>query len=478
MLRRTKIIATLGPSSNTEEAITALVNSGVDVFRLNFSHSSAEEHIKTAQIIRSVEKKLGLEVALLGDLQGPKIRIGEFENGKILLKENQLFTLDAGDKKFGDESQVHIGYPKLPQEVNVNDVLVLDDGRITMVVENVEGCRVICRVKNAGVLSNHKGLNRHGGGLSAAALTSKDIEDIKIASSIGVDYLAVSFPKSAADMYMAQQLMRTSGGDALLIAKIERAEAIEMLEEILSASDGVMVARGDLAVEVGDAAVPALQKTMIRMARSHYKISIVATQMMDSMVESPIPTRAEVSDVANAVLDGADAVMLSAETASGKHPITTVVSMAKVCVEAERFSSPSFEKQIIDRRFTRLDQSIAMSALFAANHLSVKAIATLTQSGFTAMWISRINSGIPIFALSPRLSSRRKMKLFRSVYPLSIPNDISDTQHCIIETEKALLREGVVSFGDTIIMTFGEPLGIVGGTNTMKLLHVTKNNSS
>ncbi|CUT18138.1 MULTISPECIES: pyruvate kinase [Candidatus Ichthyocystis] len=475
MLRRTKIIATVGPSSNTEETITALVDAGVDVFRLNFSHGSTEEHKNTAQIIRSVEEKLGREVALLGDLQGPKIRIGEFENGLIVLKEQQSFTLDAGhDYHLGNESQVHIGYPQLPQEVSVGDMLVLDDGRITMVVENIDGSLVKCRVQNAGILSNHKGVNRHGGGLSAAALTSKDIEDIKVAANIGVDYLAVSFPKSAADMYMAQQLMRTSGGDALLIAKIERAEAIELLEEILSASDGIMVARGDLAVEVGDAAVPALQKTMVRMARLNHKISIVATQMMDSMVESPIPTRAEVSDVANAVLDGTDAVMLSAETASGKHPIATVISMAKVCVEAEHFSSPSFEKQVTDCKFTRLDQSIAMAALFAANHLNVKAIATLTQSGFTAMWISRINSGIPIFALSPEKSARRKMKLFRHVHPLPIPNITNDTNRCIREVENTLLGEGVVSYGDTIIMTFGEPLGITGGTNTMKLLHITK----
>ena len=323
-----------------------------------------------------------------------------------------------------------------------------------------------------GELSNNKGINRQGGGLTAPALTAKDMDDIKTAAEIGVDFVAVSFPKSSADMYMARQLLRAAGSHAVLIAKIERVEAVENLEQILDASDGVMVARGDLAVEVGDAAVPALQKKMIRLARDKNKLTITATQMMESMIQSPVPTRAEVSDVANAVLDGTDAVMLSAETASGKYPVETVEAMARICVEAERSADITLDREFLDRVFTRIDQSIAMAAIWTAHHLKVKAIAALTQSGSTALWMSRLNCGVPIYALTPDAGSVARMALFREVYPLQMTQQHSDRDRLLAEAEQLLIDKGVVARGDLIVLTIGEPIGTAGGTNTLKIVRV------
>jgi len=336
----------------------------------------------------------------------------------------------------------------------------------------VRGTEIHTRVLVGGELSNNKGINRQGGGLTAPALTAKDMDDIKTAAEIGVDFVAVSFPKSAADMYMARQLLRAAGSDAVLIAKVERVEAVDNLIEILEASDGVMVARGDLAVEVGDAAVPALQKKMIRLARDRNKLTITATQMMESMINSPVPTRAEVSDVANAVLDGTDAVMLSAETASGKYPVEVVESMARICVEAERSAEVTLDREFLDRVFTRIDQSIAMAAIWTAHHLKVKAIAALTQSGSTALWMSRLNCGVPIYALTPDAPSLSRMALFREVRPLLMAQQHVDRDQLLAEAESLLIDKGVVEPGDLIVLTIGEPIGSSGGTNTLKIVRV------
>ena len=352
------------------------------------------------------------------------------------------------------------------------DVLLLDDGRIVMDVERVEHHRIHCRVRHGGELSNNKGINRQGGGLSAPALTQKDMEDIKTAAALNVDYVAVSFPKSGADMQLARLLLQAAGSNAMVVAKIERVEAVANLEEILAASDGVMVARGDLAVEVGDAAVPALQKRIIRAAREHNKFAITATQMMESMIHSPVPTRAEVSDVANAVLDGTDAVMLSAETASGEFPVQTVEAMVRICVEAEKSAELSLDRHFLDRVFTRIDQSISMAALFTAFHLKVKAIAALTESGSTALWMSRLNCGVPIYAITPQIRTRYRVGIFRGVTPVLMSQRHDDRDQLLLEAEEKLLACGAVELGDLIVLTIGEPIGSSGGTNTMKIVKV------
>jgi pyruvate kinase len=372
----------------------------------------------------------------------------------------------------GNQERVGLDYKELPEDVRKGDVLLLDDGRIVLDVKEVRGSEVVTTVRHGGELSNNKGINRQGGGLTAPALTAKDMEDIKTAAALKADFLAVSFPKSGADMYMARELMRAAGGHALLVAKIERTEAIHALEEILSASDAIMVARGDLAVEVGDAAVPALQKRMIRLAREKNKLTITATQMMESMINSPVPTRAEVSDVANAVLDGTDAVMLSAETASGKYPIEAVEAMARVCLEAEKSTEVTLDREFLDRVFTRVDQSIAMAALFTAYHLKVKAIASLTQSGSTALWMSRLNCGVPIYALTPEVSTRYRLSLFRDVYPLMLQYGGDNRETLLRMAEEKLVEHGAVEPGDLIVITVGEPIGQPGGTNTMKIVRV------
>jgi pyruvate kinase len=353
-------------------------------------------------------------------------------------------------------------------------VLLLDDGKIVLDVTAVKGEEVHTTVRHGGVLSNNKGINRQGGGLTAPALTPKDIEDIRTAAKINADYLAVSFPKSGADMYMARELLRASGGKAFLIAKIERAEAVTTaaLLDIMKACDGIMVARGDLAVEVGDASVPALQKKMIRLARENNKLTITATQMMESMIASPVPTRAEVSDVANAVLDGTDAVMLSAESASGKYPVEAIEAMHRICVEAEQTQPVQLEQEFLNRVFTRVDQSIAMAGLFTAFHLKVKAIATLTESGSTALWMSRLNCGVPIYALTSQTATRYRCSLLRDVYPLMVKYVGHDREELLSEAEKVLVENGVVNKGDLIVLTIGEPIGKSGGTNTMKIVKV------
>jgi pyruvate kinase len=471
MSRHTKIVATLGPASSTPEVLERMVQAGIDVVRMNFSHGTADDHKARADGIRAAAAKFGRTVGILGDLQGPKIRVGKFADGKITLVVGEAFILDA-TCALGNQERVGLDYKDLPKDVVNGDILLLDDGRLKLEVTGVRGPEIHTRVIVGGELSNNKGINRQGGGLTAPALTAKDMDDIKTAAQIGVDFVAVSFPKSAADMYMARQLLRAAGSSAVLIAKIERVEAVTNLEEILDASDGVMVARGDLAVEVGDASVPALQKKMIRLARDKNKLTITATQMMESMILSPVPTRAEVSDVANAVLDGTDAVMLSAETAAGKYPVEVVESMARICVEAERSAEITLDREFLDRVFTRIDQSIAMAAIWTAHHLKVKAIAALTQSGSTALWMSRMNSGVPIYALTPDAESLGRMVLYRGVCPLAMKQQHTDRDRLLAEAEQLLIDRGVVEKGDLIALTIGEPIGTTGGTNTLKIVRV------
>jgi pyruvate kinase len=471
MPRHTKIVATLGPASSSPEVLERMVRAGIDVVRMNFSHGTAEDHQARARTIREIAARLGRTVGILGDLQGPKIRVGKFEEGKITLVDGEKFILDA-QCTLGNQERVGLDYKELPKDVRHGDILLLDDGRLKLEVTGVRGSEISTRVLVGGILSNNKGINRQGGGLTAPALTAKDMDDIKTAALIGVDFVAVSFPKSAADMYMARQLLRAAGSSAVLIAKIERVEAVDNMAEILDASDGVMVARGDLAVEVGDAAVPALQKRMIRMARDKNKLTITATQMMESMILSPIPTRAEVSDVANAVLDGTDAVMLSAETAAGKYPVEVVESMARICVEAERSAEVALDREFLDRVFTRIDQSIALAAIWTAHHLKVKAIAALTQSGSTALWMSRLNCGVPIYALTPDIESVQRMVLYREVYPMLMKQQHTDRDQLLAEAEQLLIDQGVVDKGDMIVLTIGEPIGTTGGTNTLKIVRV------
>src|SRR5262245_6001846 len=414
MLRSTKIVATLGPASSDPAVLERMIRAGVDVVRLNFSHGTADDHLRRASLVKEIASKVQRTVAIMCDLQGPKIRVGKFKEGKVTLEKGQRFILDA-TTEVGDRERSGLDYKELPRDVEAGAVLLLDDGKIVLDVTDVRGDEVHTVVRHGGVLSNNKGINRQGGGLTAPALTQKDMEDIRTATKLQADYLAVSFPKSGADMYMAKELMRASGGKAFLIAKIERAEAVgeQALIDIMRGSDGIMVARGDLAVEVGDASVPALQKQMIRLAREFNKVTITATQMMESMIASPVPTRAEVSDVANAVLDGTDAVMLSAETASGRYPVETIEAMSRICVEAEKSSRVTLDREFLDRVFTRIDQSIAMAALFTAYHLNVKAIAAMTESGSTALWMSRLNCGVPIYALTSQTSTRYRVSLFR-----------------------------------------------------------------
>ncbi|SMF94452.1 pyruvate kinase [Methylomagnum ishizawai] len=477
VFRRTKIIATLGPASESPEMLEKIIRAGADVVRLNFSHGTADEHRARAERVREISKKLKRHVAILADLQGPKIRVARFkDNRKVTLVRGQKFDLDIDlPKDVGDETQVGCDYKDLPRDVKPGDLLLLNDGLIAMQVDTVVGNRISCTVTVGGVLSNHKGINKQGGGLSAPALTDKDKQDLKTAVSIGADYLAISFPRSREDMEEARALLDQEGSDMRLVAKVERAEAIieETLIGIIQASDAIMVARGDLGVEIGDARLPHVQKHMIKLARTYNKVAITATQMMESMINNPLPTRAEVSDVANAVFDGTDAVMLSAETASGDYPDAAVEAMARVCVEAEKYPRER-SKHRLHESFSRIDETIAMSAMYAANHLEVRAIGALTESGSTPLWMSRISSGIPIFALTSHEKTCRRVTLFRGVYPISF-DDRGIHDHAVLNRAivEEFMRRGLVDESDTLILTKGDLSGHTGGTNAMKIAHVT-----
>jgi len=471
--RRTKIVATMGPATESDAAIDSLIKAGVDVVRLNFSHGTADEHKARAENIRRIGLENNRHLAILADLQGPKIRLEKFKQGSIDLAAGDRFCLDTecpdGE---GDINQVGVTYKKLPQDVKNDDILVLDDGRIVLLVEAIEGTRISCTVQVGGELSDNKGINLKGGGLTAEVLTDKDKADLKIAALIDADYLAVSFPRNAADMNQARRLLEEEGSSAGLVAKIERAEALENLEEIIEASDALMIARGDLGVEIGDANLPAVQKEIIRKARYLNCVTITATQMMESMRENPIPTRAEVFDVANAVLDGTDAVMLSAETATGAYPTQTVQAMSDICLNAEQQSRAIKSRHRLDDIFDQVDEAIAMATMYTANHLDVRAIATLTESGSTSLWMSRISSAIPIYALSRHESTNRKVNLYRGVFPVYFPTIHTNHAEANQEAVELMKKHGAVEDGDLVIITKGDLMGTGGGTNAMKIVEV------
>lgn len=474
MIRRTKILATLGPATDDPRIIEQMIVAGLDVVRVNFSHGCAEDHIRRVNTVRECAARLNKEVGILADLQGPKIRIDRFREGRIHLEEGVPFILDTQwPEDAGNQERVGLTYKALPSDVNVGDFLLLDDGAIVLSVDKVTDSEIRCHVTVGGALSNNKGVNRQGGGLSAPAITEKDGEDIKVAAKLNVDYLAISFPRNATDIHKARCILRDAGGQGSIVAKIERAESLTSVEEIIAASDVIMIARGDLGVEIGDAELPGVQKQLIHQARTMNRVVITATQMMQSMVDSQIPTRAEVFDVANAVLDGTDAVMLSAETATGHYPVKVIEAMARICLGAEKQTGASISRHRMQTEFHNVDEAIAMAAMYTANHLGVKAIAALTESGNTVRWMSRISSGIPIYAMTKHPATRKKVTLFRGVYPMAF--EISETSNHI-EINKAVLDElvaqGTVENGDLVIITKGDLMGVHGATNTMKIVRV------
>ncbi|CAL4321088.1 pyruvate kinase [Buchnera aphidicola] len=475
-LRRTKIVITLGPSTDKIETLEKIINSGVDVLRLNFSHGSTNDHIKRSKNALKIIKKTGKNIALLADLQGPKIRISKFKNKVVFLKKNKNFLLDYKLKNIlGDHKKVGFNYKNLTNDINVNDILLLDDGKIQLKIFSVKKYQIFSKILIGGKLSNNKGINKLGGGLNAGSITLKDKNDIITAAKINVDYLAVSFPKSSKDVEKARFLMRKAGSLAKIIAKIERAEAVKndsVIEEIILASDAIMVARGDLGIEIGDPELAGVQKKLIRRARQLNRVVITATQMMESMILNATPTRAEVMDVANAVLDGSDAVMLSAETASGKYPLETINSMSKVCIGAEKVPSINVSRHRINIYCRSIEEIIAMSAMYSANHLiGVKAIITLTASGKTALITSRITSGLPIFALSNNHKTLNLTALYRGVIPLYFKTNKSG----LVVSKKAILllkKKKYLLKGDIVIVTQGNIMGIKGTTNTVRILKV------
>ncbi|WP_349571712.1 pyruvate kinase [Azotobacter salinestris] len=475
--RRTKIVATLGPASSSPERLEQLILAGLDVARLNFSHGSADEHRARAHLVRELAARHGRFVALLGDLQGPKIRIAKFVDKRIELAVGDHFRFSVTHpRETGTQEVVGIDYPDLVKDCNVGDELLLDDGRVVMQVLEKTADELHCKVLIGGPLSDHKGINRRGGGLTAPALTAKDKQDIKLAAELDLDYLAVSFPRDAADMELARRLRDEAGGKAWLVAKIERAEAVAddaALDGLIRASDAVMVARGDLGVEIGDAELVGIQKKIILHARRYNKAVITATQMMESMIHSPMPTRAEVSDVANAVLDNTDAVMLSAESAAGEYPVEAVQAMARVCLGAERHPTSTRSSHRLGQTFERCDESIALAAMYTANHFpGVKAIISLTESGYTPLIMSRIRSSVPIFAFSPHRETQARVALFRGVYTVPFDPAAVAPEKLSQAAVDELLKRGVVEPGDWVILTKGDSYNTIGGTNGMKILHV------
>ena len=474
MLRRTKIVATVGPATDDPDTMDRIIECGMDVARVNFSHGDFDMHKQRVTTIRDHSKKQDRYVGIMVDLQGPKIRIEGFKQGPIDLNNGQRFILDTElGKEDGDQERVGVSYKELIQDVKPDDVLLLDDGNIVMTVQKLEKHEIHCIVNSGGKLSDHKGLNLQGGGLTAGALTKKDLEDIKSAAKLEADYLAVSFVRTAEDVRQARWLLEAAGGEARIVAKIERAEAIEHIDDIIEASDVIMIARGDLGVEIGDAELPGVQKEVIRRARFANCVVITATHMMQSMVENPQPTRAEVLDVANAVMDGTDAVMLSAETAIGKYPAAVVERMAAICAGAERQRVVMESTHRLDAKFESIEEAVAMAAMYTANHHAVTAIVAMTESGRTAKWMSRISSGLPIFAMSRQLATLRRVTMYRGVYPIFF--DVQEgkrSDQAQNEVLSELHRLGVVDKGDAVIVTQGELTGIVGGTNSMKILIV------
>jgi len=473
ILRHTKIIATLGPATDSEKVMGELMDAGVDLVRINFSHGTYEEHAWRVKTLRKLIKEKNYEVGVLGDLQGAKIRIGIFKDKKIHLNVGERFCIDTNlaiDE--GDQENVGTTYKDLINDVSPGDTLLIDDGRIVLGVVKVDGGKINCDIIMGGELSSSKGINRQGGGISAPALTDKDREDIQHAVELDVDYLAISFARSAEDINQVKNLFTDAGGKAGIIAKVERVEALEAIDEILDACDAIMIGRGDLGVEIGDAEVPGVQKSLIDMAHDKNRIAITATQMMESMTYSPIPTRAEVSDVANAVLDGTDAVMLSGETAVGNYPVKAVKAMNRTCLASERQALKRMSDKRTDIKFDRVDEAIAMSAMYTANHLDVAAIAALTESGSTALWMSRVNSAIPIYALTRHEKTLRRVTLYKGVYPARF--DVLGRTHAEANKEAidVLLKCAVVHENDLVIITKGDLMGVDGGTSALKIVRV------
>ena len=471
--RQTKIIATLGPALDDRDTLRAVVEAGADIFRINMSHGGPEDHVARAALVKKVAEDTGRELAILVDLQGPKIRLETFLNDRIELEPGDTFTLDASpEPALGTRDRVGVTYKGLANDVEPGDLLLLDDGLITMTVREIRGDQIVCAVEAGGELSSRKGINLKGGGLSIPGIAERDQEDIRRAADLGADYVAVSFPRNAEDMHKAGRLLREAGSDARLVSKIERTEAIENLNEIIDASHSVLVARGDLGVEIGDAELPGLQKLIIRQSLEQNRVAITATQMMQSMVTNPIPTRAEVLDVANAVIDGTDAVMLSAETAVGKYPVKVVEAMHRVILGAERHVETLEDDTRLNVRFQRIDQAIASAVMFLTQHVEVDAIVALTESGSTAQWLSRVRTAVPIYALSPLASSRRRMMLYRGVYPIVHLPYGKKMSKVIRRAIALLLEQGVLEVGDRVILTTGERVANQGGTNTMRLVQV------
>lgn len=474
-MRRTKIVSTLGPASNSLEVLRQMIAAGVDIVRLNFSHGTLDEKKQLVDLVRQAAKVEGKIIGILADLQGPKIRIAKFQNSKIFLKTNDEFVLDANlAKDAGNEKSVGIDYKELPQDVKPNDMLLLDDGRVILMVKSIEGgTRIICNVQVGGELSNNKGINRQGGGLSAGALTDKDRQDLNTAVELNADYVAISFVRSSSDIIETKALITQAGGNSGVIAKIERIEAMipETLKDIIAASDGIMVARGDLGVEIGDAEVPAAQKFMISCAAALNKPVITATQMMETMIHNVIPTRAEVSDVANAVLDGTDAVMLSAETATGEYPVLVIQTIARICLAAEKHAKTLAIEHKVDRYCNRADEAVAVSAMYTANNLNIKAIISLTETSKTALWMSRIDSTVPIYGLSGSNSGLGRMPLYRNVYPIEFDATKYKTNTEVKTAAISLLKNsGYIDTGDLVIITCGDHMGIAGSTNSLTIL--------
>ena len=474
MLRRTKIVATLGPASERPKTLRKMIAAGLDVARLNFSHGNADEHRERAARLRAAAAECGRDVGLLCDLQGPKIRVRRFRKGSANLKDGAAFFLDSKlDLEAGSREGVGVALETLHKDVRPGDTLLLNDGLIALRVDRIEGTRIHTIVQSGGILSDHKGINLKGGGLSAPALTDIDRDNIRLAAELEADFLAVSFVRDGNDVQEARKLFRDAGGKGLVIAKVERTEAVQNIDSIIEAADVIMVARGDLGVEMGYAELTGIQKKLIRKTRKSHKIVITATQMMESMIQNPIPTRAEVSDVANAVIDGTDAVMLSGETAVGKYPVKAIKAMAEVCVGAEKFPLPhSTTTHRLDDRFARIDEAIAMATMYTANHMAVKAIIALTESGSTARWMSGIRSDIPIYAFTPHLATSRRVALYRGVYPVMFEIDGSDVKRLYQDIFDTLLSRDFVEVGDLVIFTKGDLDGVEGSTNAMKILEV------
>ncbi len=473
MRRRTKIVATLGPATDDRDTLKALLLAGVNVVRLNFSHGTFADHQQRVTMVRELAQELHRTIGILGDLQGPKIRVARFVDGSIQLAAGDHFVLSANhDPDSGNQQRVGIDYKALPNDVNVGDTLLLDDGRLRFTILKIEDGDIHCEVMNSGKLSNHKGINRRGGGLNAKALTEKDKQDLQYAVQLSMDYIALSFPRDANDLNEARELMLSYQGDAGIIAKIERAEAVGCIDDIIRASDGVMVARGDLAVEIGEPEVPMVQKQIVQSARSLDKPVIVATQMLESMINEPVPTRAEVSDVANAVLDHADAVMLSAETAAGQYPDESVEMMSDICLHVEQQPDTRISKHRLECRFSRVDEAIAMATMYTANHLDCQAVLALTESGASTLWMSRIRTAMPIYGMSRFPRSLGKMALYRGVYPVEFDVTAFGHEKTNLMTVEAVLGKGYLKSGDRVILTKGDNLGVGGGSNAMKILEV------